>query len=107
MENFNIATDIDTDIFFAIRKFLIDNDWNIKAEYDPEIFDKAIDFDYYLFEKQGESIEMVWDIWCRGEIKTSDTLFAFLAKQFGCEFRFGNPTNFKDVQRKSPLYKRY
>ena len=106
-DKINIATDIPSELFYDIVHFLKDNGWKLTAEYNPEIFDKAIDFDFYEFQKNGETIEMAWDIWCNGEIKTSDNSFKILTLHFQVEFKFGNSVNIKDAIKKSNLMVRY
>ena len=54
-----IATDIKTETFYSIIKFLVKNGWQIFAEYDDRIFDKGIDFDFYQLNKDEEKILLV------------------------------------------------
>ncbi|MEI9958157.1 MAG: hypothetical protein WDM90_18040 [Ferruginibacter sp.] len=68
----NIATNIETDIFYSIIKFLKENDWELIAEYDENIFDKGIDFDLYQFSKIDETVLLVWNNWFEGEIKATE-----------------------------------
>lgn len=102
-----IATDIDTELFFRMVQFLKENSWKLVAEYDPEIFDKAIDFDYYEFEKDNENIQLAWDIWDEGEIKATDNTLKMLALQFQTEFTFGNSNNIQTALTKHLLMVRY
>lgn len=102
-----IATDIDTELFFRMVQFLKENGWKLIAEYDPEIFDKAIDFDYYEFEKDNETIQLAWDIWDEGELKTTDNTLKMLALQFQTEFTFGNSNNIQTALKKYHLMVRY
>ncbi|MDO5105628.1 hypothetical protein [Capnocytophaga sp.] len=108
-EKTRIATDIETDLFYKILKFLKENGWKLTAEYDPEIFDKAIDFDLYELTKGEASVLMVWDIWFGGEIRTQEAVFEELSVVLPCEFSFGKPEHFhKDnLLQKSPLVVRY
>lgn len=49
--NFKIITNIETDIFYLIINELVKDKWKIVCEYDNEVFDKSIDFDFYKLAK--------------------------------------------------------
>jgi hypothetical protein len=86
-----IATNIKTDIFYSIVKFLKKNDWKLIAEYSDEIFDRGIDFDLYQFSKNNETILLVWNNWSEGEIKTTSKILNEIAEHFNIIFKFGEP----------------
>ena len=86
-----IATNIETDIFYSIIKFLKKNDWKLTIEYSDEIFDKGIDFDLYQFERNNETILLVWDNWGEGEIKATTEALNEIAKHFKIILKFGKP----------------
>ncbi len=86
-----IATNIETDNFYSIVKFLKKNDWKLIAEYSDEIFDKGIDFDLYQFSKNNETILLVWNNWTEGEIKATKKILNEIAEHFNIIFKFGEP----------------
>jgi len=86
-----IATNIETDILYSIIKFLKKNDWKLTIEYSDEIFDKGIDFDLYQFERNNETILLVWDNWGEGEIKATTETLNEIAKHFKVILKFGKP----------------
>ena len=86
-----IATNIETDILYSIIKFLKKNDWKLTIEYSDEIFDKGIDFDLYQFERNNETILLVWDNWGEGEIKATTETLNEIAKHFKIILKFGKP----------------
>lgn len=104
-----IATGIETDLFYNILAFLQVNGWRLTAEYDPDIYDKAIDFDLYELGKGEESLLMVWDIWLGGEIRAQQTVFEELSAGLPCEFSFGQPGHFHQDHglQKSPMVVKY
>ena len=108
--NFEIVTDIDTDLFYRMIKELRKNNWFLSAEYDPEIFDKAIDFDFYILEKNGKQIFFIWDNWNEGEIKSDPETLKILSVQFGFSLSKGNNSHFEDelsIKKLNPLIKTY
>ncbi|HLW42626.1 MAG TPA: hypothetical protein VKY82_09705 [Flavobacterium sp.] len=86
-----IATDIETDVFYSIIKFLKKNDWELIAEYNDEIFDKGIDFDLYQFSRNNETILLVWNNWFEGEIKARTESLNEIAEHFKIILKFGEP----------------
>ncbi|WP_293313351.1 hypothetical protein [Pedobacter sp. UBA5917] len=86
-----IATNIDTDIFYAVVKFLRENVWKLTAEYDEKIFDKGIDFDLYRFEKDNETVLMAWNNWFEGEIKATAKTLDQIAEHFKLTLTYGAP----------------
>lgn len=86
-----IATNIETDILYSTIKFLKKNDWKLTIEYSDEIFDKGIDFDLYQFERNNETILLVWDNWGEGEIKATTETLNEIAKHFKVILKFGKP----------------
>lgn len=108
-EKTHIATDIPTEIFYKMVDFLKANNWTLIAEYSPEIFDKAIDFDLYQFEKENKTIQMAWDIWFQGEIKATSSVFETLSSHLKYEFKYGTATHFHEdiFQKKSALLIKY
>ena len=86
-----IATNIETEIFYSIIKFLRENNWDLKAEYDENMFDKGIDFDFYELCKNGEIIILAWSNWFEGEIKASTTALNEIAERFKIILKFGEP----------------
>ncbi|MFK8265378.1 hypothetical protein [Capnocytophaga cynodegmi] len=108
-DEIHIATNISTEIFYKIVDFLKENNWKLTAEYNPEIFDKAIDFDLYQFEKENKTIQMAWDIWFQGEIKATSSAFKILLSHLKYEFKYGTSIHFyKDIfHKKSSLLIKY
>jgi len=88
---FEIATSIDTDIFYSIVDFLKKNEWKLTAEYDEYMFDKGIDFDLYQFNKDGETILLAWNNWFEGEIKATPKTLQEIAEYFKISLKFGEP----------------
>ncbi|WP_134204113.1 hypothetical protein [Pedobacter suwonensis] len=86
-----IATNIDTDIFYAVIKFLKENGWELTIEYDENLFDKGVDFDFYRFEKNTETVLLVWNNWFEGEIKATKEILNEIAKHFNCTLEYGIP----------------
>lgn len=86
-----IATNIETEMFYAAIKFLKEKNWVLTAEYDDKIFDKGIDFDFYRFEKNEETIVLAWSNWFEGEIKATTVLLNEIAQHFKINLNFGNP----------------
>ena len=87
----NIATNIETDIFYLIVKLLKDNGWELIAEYDENIFDKGIDFDLYQFRKNSETILLAWSNWFEGEMKATTKTLTEIAEQFNINLKFEEP----------------
>ncbi len=87
----NIATNIDTDLFYSIIKFLKENGWELTAEYDQNIFDKGIDFDLYQLSRNSETILLVWDNWFEGEIKATIKILNEIAEHFKFILKIGEP----------------
>ena len=86
-----IATSIDTTTFYSIIKFLEKNKWKLKIEYDYRIFDKGIDFDFYQFNKNEQTIQLAWNNWIEGEIKAGTTLLNLISNHFDFQLIFGEP----------------
>ncbi|WP_316827900.1 hypothetical protein [Pedobacter miscanthi] len=86
-----IATNIKTETFYKIIKFLEENSWVLTAEYDEEIYDKGIDFDLYQFEKDTETILLLWNNWFDGEIKATTETLDEIAKHFNFTLEYGIP----------------
>ena len=63
-----ITTNIETGIFYSVIEFLKQKNWNLMAEYDENIFDKGIDFDFYEFCKGEEEMRLAWSNWFEGNI---------------------------------------
>ena len=95
-----IATDIPAEVFYQILDWLRANDWQLTQEYDPEIFDKGIDVDYYLFTKNDETLLMFWDIWFDGEIQATDNTLQTISLAVNYPFKFGNPVNIESKRIK-------
>ncbi|RBQ03363.1 hypothetical protein [Pedobacter miscanthi] len=91
-----IATNIDTDVFYAVINFLKENGWKLTAEYDEKLFDKGVDFDFYRFEKDSEMVLMAWNNWFEGEIKASAKTLDEIAKHFKLILTFGAPEYLHD-----------
>ncbi|UEG49531.1 hypothetical protein LK994_12895 [Ferruginibacter lapsinanis] len=87
----NIATNIETNIFFSIVSFLKENGWKLTAEYDENIFDKGIDFDLYQFSKNNETILLVWNNWFEGEMKATKKTLNEIETHFKIVLQFGEP----------------
>ena len=83
-----IATNIETNLFYSILKYLKKNKWTLVAEYKKEIYAKGIDFDLYQFEKKDQIITLVWNNWDEGEIKASSIVLKEIAKHFDITFKY-------------------
>lgn len=86
-----IATNIETDIFYSIIKFLKTAHWKLRAEYDENIFDKGIDFDFYEFCKGDEKIRLAWSNWFEGEIEGTLETLNEIAQHFKIDLRYNEP----------------
>jgi len=86
-----IATNIETDVFYSIIKFLKKNDWKLIVEYSDEIFDKGIDFDLYQFSRNNETVLLAWNNWFEGEIKARTETLNEIAEHFKMILKFGEP----------------
>ncbi len=86
-----IATNIATEQFKQIIKFLQNKGWKLIATYDDQLYDKGIDFDFYQFRKDSDEILLAWDNWEEGEIQASKAIINEIAQQIDISFRFGNP----------------
>jgi hypothetical protein len=85
------ATEIETELFYSIIKYLKKNNWKITIEYSNEIIGKGIDFDLYQLENNGETILLAWTNWFDGELKAKPNIIQTIEKHFGVSFKFGNP----------------
>lgn len=86
-----IATNIETDIFYSITEWLKTDNWNLKAEYDENIFDKGIDFDFYEFSKGDERIKLAWNNWFEGEIEARTETLNEIARHFKIDLKYNEP----------------
>lgn len=86
-----IATNIETSIFYSIVEYLKSNAWNLDIEYDEKIFDKGIDFDFYLFSKDNQIIMFAWNNWFEGEIKATLKLLIEISAFFNFKLIFDEP----------------
>lgn len=86
-----ITTNIDTTIFYSIIEFLKNDKWTLVAEYDENMFDKGIDFDYYEFDKQEQKIKLAWNNWFEGEIEANSHILNQIAGQFKIELKYNEP----------------
>ena len=78
-------------IFLFNHQIFKENDWKLTIEYSDEIFDKGIDFDLYQFERNNETILLVWDNWGEGEIKATTETLNEIAKHIKIILKFGKP----------------
>lgn len=94
------AINVKTGLFNQIIDVL--QEWNFKliAEYSPDYFDKAVDFDYFKCLKGNQIIELVWDNWQEGEIRASSGLFYQLENELNCKFDYGQDDLFEHYQYK-------
>ena len=86
-----IATSIETKTFYSIIAFLKKENWKLKIEYDDKIFDKGIDFDFYQFDKNNETIQLAWSNWFEGEIKAKTTHLNLISNHFNFQLMYGEP----------------
>lgn len=86
-----IATNIETDIFYSIIEFLKTDDWNLRAEYDENIFDKGIDFDFYELHKGNKKIRLAWNNWFEGEIEAGTETLNEIARHFRINLKYNEP----------------
>jgi len=86
-----IATNFNTEIFYAAIKFLKEKGWELTAEYDDKMIDKGIDFDFYRFEKDNGAILLAWSNWFEGEIKATAKKLDEIAKHFNLTLTYGAP----------------
>jgi hypothetical protein len=88
-----IVVNIDTTLWYKIISLLKTEDWRVVYKYDE--FDAGIDFDFVVFEKDGQEILMGWDNWVEGEIKCSENCLQEIEKLTGARFNLGAPVNLK------------
>lgn len=86
-----IATSIETKTFYSIIAFLKKENWKLKIEYDDKIFDKGIDFDFYQFDNNNETIQLAWSNWFEGEIKAKTTHLNLISTHFNFQLMYGEP----------------
>ncbi len=86
-----IVTGIETDTFYSIVKYLKKSKWNLDIEYNDQLFDKGIDFDFYQFSKSSMVILFAWNNWFEGEIKGDLYLLNKLSERFDFQLKFNNP----------------
>src|SRR5687768_1381007 len=86
-----IATNIETGIFYSIVEFLKGDNWILSAEYDENIFDKGIDFDFYEFCKGDEKIRLAWNNWFEGEIEARRETLNEIARHFKIDLKYNEP----------------
>ena len=91
-----IATDIETELFYSIIKYLIKTNWKITIEYSSNIFDKGIDFDFYQLEKEDDKILFAWTNWFEGELRAKMKNIQIIEKDFGVSFKFGEPQHLEN-----------
>jgi hypothetical protein len=93
MENLEIkiTTNVETSIFYSIIKFLKKNNWDLTAEYDENIFDKGIDFDFYELCKGDEKIRLAWNNWLEGEIQGTTVTLNEIAQHFKIDLKYNEP----------------
>lgn len=103
-----ITTNIDTTIFYSIIEFLKNDKWILVAEYDENMFDKGIDFDYYEFIKQEQKIRLAWTNWFEGEIEANTLILNQIAEQFRIKLYYNEPEflHKTEIIDSSPLIKR-
>ena len=58
----NSIEDIETETGNELIESLKKDGWILKSEY-PLVFDKGIDYDYYIFKKGKNRIKLEWDNW--------------------------------------------
>lgn len=81
------AIHISTDTWNRIVELLHADQWSVVYEYDN--FDKGIDADLIVFEKNGERILLGWDNWFEGEIYCSTSRMEHLEKSVATTFTKG------------------
>ena len=84
-----IATGIDTHNWYQLLDRLKADGWQVAFSY--EEFDKAVDFDFYIFKKGSDKIIMGWDNWMEGEIKCSPSVMDKLSQRYVLSLSFGKP----------------
>lgn len=92
--NEEIATNIETELFYSILKHLIKSGWKTAIEYDA--FDKGIDFDFYELKFNDTSIWLAWCNWFEGEIKAPKLILDEVEKTFDTKFEFGIPAHLNE-----------
>jgi hypothetical protein len=63
--------DLKTELGHEVIQILISAGWTITNEYDPNMIDKAIDFDAYTLSKDSEVLDFEWDNWFEWKITGS------------------------------------
>jgi hypothetical protein len=76
-----IATNIETELFYSIIKYLTKTNWKITIEYSSELFDKGIDFDFYQLENNEDKILFAWTNWFEGELKATTENIQIIEKK--------------------------
>ncbi|WP_428241689.1 hypothetical protein [Gynuella sp.] len=82
MKAINIKTELGNEILASLIKL---HGWRVKSEYSKLAFDKGIDFDSYILEKEGVRLEFEWTNWFEWEISGSIETLQELAKNYGFE----------------------
>lgn len=98
MNNQVYVISIPTKIFDKVEVLLKNLNFKLVAEYDPKMYDKAIDFDYLKFIKDDKVVELIWDNWFEGEIKTDERLLNDLSKILDFDFIYDKPSLFKEYE---------
>ena len=78
------AIDIKTEIGIEILQSLVRaNGWHIQQQYDESAFDKGVDFDRYVIEKNGLELCFEWTNWLEWEITGDSNILERLSSQYG------------------------
>ncbi|WP_196161732.1 hypothetical protein [Reinekea sp. G2M2-21] len=77
------ATRIDTELGNIILETLVKSKgWRVHSQYDQTAFDKGIDFDSYLIEKDGNKLKFEWTNWFEWEIVGDKSTMTQLSQEF-------------------------
>lgn len=72
---------VDTNLGEKIIKDLKKSGWKIIDKY-PMVFDKGIDYDFYILKRENEIIKFEWTNWFEWEISGSDEFISELSNKY-------------------------
>jgi hypothetical protein len=79
---------IETAFGNSLLKSLVQvNGWRIQSQYDEDSFDKGIDFDRYVIEKEDIELIFEWTNWFEWEISGDQTTIEKLSQCYDFEIK--------------------
>lgn len=80
MKAVDVKTEIGNEILASLVK---SNGWRIQSQYDESAYDKGVDFDSYIIEKNGLELCFEWTNWSEWEITGDSHSVEQLSIQYG------------------------